>query len=99
LGTLEQWLRGLIGAVVSSAANVITVLIVDPEKFSINSTGGWKHLGSVVLISAIVGAALYLKQAPLPPIIETQVKTTLPISGTGGGSVEVTRKTTEEKKP
>lgn len=66
LGTWKQWLNGVIGGFIGSAANVITLLIVDPEKFSPTADGGWRHLGSVVLVSGIVGAALYLKNHPTP---------------------------------
>lgn len=60
----RQWLRGLIGAVVNSAANSITVVIVDPINFNLQNGAG--KLGTVALVSAVVGAALYLKEHPLP---------------------------------
>jgi len=66
LGTWTQWLNGLIGGFIGGASNAITLVIVDPDKFSPASVGGWKHLGVVVLISGIVSAALYLKQHPTP---------------------------------
>ena len=59
------WLKGLIAAVVASAANSVSALIADPEHFN-PSLAGWKNLGVVALVSAIVGAALYLKQSPVP---------------------------------
>lgn len=61
----EVWLKGLIAAIVSSAANTVSVLIADPSHFS-PGVAGWKNLGVVALVSAIVGAALYLKQSPVP---------------------------------
>jgi hypothetical protein len=66
LGTWTQWLNGVIGGFIGAAANSITVIIVDPEKFSPNVAGGWKHLGISILVSGGVGAALYLKQHPTP---------------------------------
>ncbi|HLI30100.1 MAG TPA: hypothetical protein VKV79_03240 [Terriglobia bacterium] len=60
------WLKGLIAAVVSSAANSISVLIADPHHFNPGAVGGFRNLGLVALVSAIVGAALYLKQSPVP---------------------------------
>jgi hypothetical protein len=60
------WLKGLAAAVISSAANSISVLIADPHHFSPQQASGFKHLGIVALVSAIVGAAMYLKQSPMP---------------------------------
>lgn len=59
------WLKGLVAAVVSTAANSVSVLIADPEHFN-PGIAGWRNLGLVALVSAIVGAALYLKQSPVP---------------------------------
>jgi hypothetical protein len=60
------WLKGLIAAVISSAANSVSVLIADPRHFNPSVAGGFRNLGIVALVSAIVGAALYLKQSPVP---------------------------------
>ena len=60
------WLKGLIAAVISSASNSICVLIADPQHFIPGTVGGFRNLGVVALVSAIVGAALYLKQSPVP---------------------------------
>lgn len=60
----EKWLKGLISAIIGGAANSITVMVVDPLTF--NMRGGAGKLGTVALISAIVAAAMYLKQSPLP---------------------------------
>ncbi|MGH9325431.1 MAG: hypothetical protein ACRD2B_01880 [Terriglobia bacterium] len=62
----KMWLKGLFAAIVSSAANSISVLIADPSHFSPTQSGGFRNLGIVALVSAIVGAALYLKQSPVP---------------------------------
>jgi len=61
----KKWLRGLVGAMVGGAANSVTVMIVEPSSF--NFQEGIGKLGTVALVSAIVAAALFLKQAPLPP--------------------------------
>jgi hypothetical protein len=60
------WLKGLAAAVISSAANSISVLVADPRNFGPNDAGGLKRLAIVALVSAIVGAAMYLKQSPVP---------------------------------
>lgn len=62
----QLWLKGLIAAIISSAANSISVLIADPRHFDPGTAGGFRNLGIVSLVSAIVGAALYLKQSPVP---------------------------------
>lgn len=61
---LRVWLRGLIAAAVSAASNAVTVMIVEPQHF--NMQDGLGKVGQVALVSAIVGAALYLKQHPVP---------------------------------
>lgn len=61
----KTWLNGLIGAIIGAAANGVTLLIVDPIKFS-PATAGWSALGISTLVSGLVGAALYLKQHPTP---------------------------------
>lgn len=60
----QNWLKGLIAAAIGGAANAVTVMIVDPINF--NLTTGLTKLGTVVLISMIVSAAMYLKQSPIP---------------------------------
>lgn len=62
----KLWLKGLVAAVVASAANSISVLIADPRHFNPSEAGGWRNLGTVAVVSAIVGAAMYLKQSPVP---------------------------------
>lgn len=61
---LKTWAHGLAAAVIGGAANAVTVMIVDPINF--NLAGGLVKLGQVALVSAIVSAALYLKQSPIP---------------------------------
>ncbi len=59
-----MWLKGLLSAVIGGAANSITVMIVDPVAFNLQT--GAAKLGWVALVSAIVAAAMYLKVSPLP---------------------------------
>lgn len=61
----QKWLKGLISAIIGGAANSITVMIVEPTQFNLDE--GLGKLGTVALVSAIVAAAMYLKQAPVPP--------------------------------
>lgn len=60
----KKWLKGLISAIIGGAANSITVAIIDPTTFNLNEGGG--KLAMVAIVSAIVAAAMYLKQEPIP---------------------------------
>ena len=69
---LELWLKGLAAASISGAANGIVTgfaaIGIDPQKF--NLAAGFHHTLTIGCISAalsgILGAAMYLKQSPLP---------------------------------
>lgn len=65
-----KWIKGLVSAVIGGAANSVTVMIVDPIAFNMQDGAG--KLGMVALVSAIVAAAMYLKQSPLPPSAEVK---------------------------
>jgi hypothetical protein len=60
------WMIGVIGGFIAASSNTVTLLIVDPDHFNVSTTGGWKHLGISIVVSGVVGAALYLKQHPTP---------------------------------
>lgn len=66
------WRRGLMGAFVGGLGNGITVIALKPEDF--NFAEGWTSLWQFSLISAIISAGLYLKQAPVPPEEEVEVE-------------------------
>ena len=59
-----RWAHGLVGAAISSAANTVSVMIVDPADF--NLADGLHKVLMVATVSAIIGAALYLSKSPLP---------------------------------
>lgn len=61
----NKWIKGLVSAIIGGGANAITVAIVDPIAFNMQEGAG--KLLTVALVSAIVAAAMYLKQSPLPP--------------------------------
>jgi len=60
----QTWLKGLISAAIGGAATAISTMIVAPETFNLSE--GFTKLFQVSLVSAIVAAASYLKQSPLP---------------------------------
>lgn len=61
----KHWVHGLVGAIIGGGANAITVMIVDPMQFNLQT--GWKNLVTATAVSMIVSGALYLKSSPLPP--------------------------------
>ncbi len=61
------WIKGIISAALSGLATGVTLIIVDPSVYNIQ--GGFKKLGTVSLVSAIVSVANYLKKSPLPESI------------------------------
>jgi hypothetical protein len=57
------WLKGLIAAIVSGVSNAVLATV------GCNATGSplnWSQIGTVAGTAAIVGAAFYLKQSPIP---------------------------------
>jgi len=60
----KLWLKGLGSAIIGGAASAVTVTVVDPTNFNLDT--GLQKLGMVALVNAIIAAALYLKQSPLP---------------------------------
>ena len=60
----QAWLKGLLSAAIGAAANSVTLMIADPATFNLGE--GLSKVGTVAAVSAIVAAALYLKQSPLP---------------------------------
>ena len=60
----RHWIKGLLAASVSAGASAISGMIVDPNQFNLST--GLGQIGKLVAINALVGAALYLKQSPLP---------------------------------
>ena len=73
----RNWLHGLIGAFIGSAASVVSGIAVGIT---------WQKLGQQALVSGVVGAALYLKQSPIwsttttAKLTETPTKSTLEVT-------------------
>ena len=63
------WLRGLIGAIIGSLGNALTLMITDPATYNIFDRGNWTNLSQFCVGSAIISAGLYVKthQIPAPP--------------------------------
>lgn len=71
---MSTWVRSLIAAAVSGAANALTTgaaaVTIAPETFAVGAPG-LSPLIKLTIASAIIGAvtgvAAFLKQSPLPP--------------------------------
>ena len=61
---MSTWIKGLISAIIGGAANAVTVMVVDPVNFNLTESAG--KLGTVAIVGAVVSAAMYLKQSPIP---------------------------------
>jgi hypothetical protein len=60
---MVPWLKGLIAAIISGVSGAVLVVIGDAAT---GTTLDWKRVGTVAVIAAVVGAAGYLKQSPIP---------------------------------
>jgi hypothetical protein len=63
---ISVWVKGLVAAIVGGAANAITVIVVDPINF--NLAEGFGKVGQVAIVGALIAAAAYLKQSPIPEV-------------------------------
>lgn len=74
---MNPWFKGLLSAIIGAIASGVLLVIVNPGTFDIFSKAGWKNIATACGTSALVAAASYLKQSPLPTTIEqTQVTVT-----------------------
>lgn len=67
---MKIWVEGLIAALIGGAANAVTVIVVDPLNFNLGE--GLPKLLQVVAVGAIVAAAAFLKQSPIPTAEEKE---------------------------
>lgn len=61
--SVRIWLHGLLGAAISSVANSVVVMGIDPKTF--NFYDGLPKLAAFAAGSAIIGAMLYLQKHPV----------------------------------
>ncbi len=61
---MKTWFKGLVAAVIGGVSNSVVLMIAEPT--TINLHEGIGKLGTVAATTAIVSAAMYLKQSPLP---------------------------------
>lgn len=65
---IKLWLHGLFAAFIFGAATVVSLVVLDPKNFDLET--GWKKLLTVCLCSGIVSVAAYLMKSPLPAITD-----------------------------
>lgn len=64
MNSWRAWAKGLLAAFISGGSSAIANIAVDPNDF--NFDAGLVKLCKVALVSALIGAGLYLKQSPVP---------------------------------
>ena len=60
------WLHGLAGAAISGSAAALTSATVRPDVF--NFGAGLRDLAWMLVVPGLMGAALYLRKSPVPPL-------------------------------
>jgi len=60
----SAWFYGLVSAILGAVGSAVTVMIVDPQTFNIET--GWRKLLLVMAVSAILSMGYYLKSTPPP---------------------------------
>ena len=70
----KQWAYGLVHAIISGAANSVTGMLVDSDKFNLSSVAGLEHMGELAGIGALPSFFwMYLKQSPQAYAEETNL--------------------------
>ena len=65
MGTFKQWLHGLGAALIGAVATAVPLALADPHDFDF-SQHGLVDFARIIVPPAILAAAAYLKQSPLP---------------------------------
>jgi hypothetical protein len=71
------WLHGLIGGVIGGAANAVlaSLGIVGAQAVGVEvKTLDYDQVVAIAISGGIIGAFLYLKQSPLPELVEEEEK-------------------------
>lgn len=70
------WLYGLGAAVVGGGSSAVTAAfstaVLDPDKFGVGSSNELKLILMTFGISGVISLFTYLKQSPLPKVIEEE---------------------------
>lgn len=63
---MNPWAKGLLGAMISGASGGVMAVGTDMAT-SPAFVFSFRRMGIIVLVTAIVGGAAYIKQSPFPP--------------------------------
>lgn len=70
----RSWLYGLGAGAIGGGSNAViggvSINLVDPAHFNTGAGVFWKIVVTLFLMNGALAAFLYLKQSPLPPVIE-----------------------------
>jgi hypothetical protein len=68
------WVYGLLSAIIGGGAGSVTAAIaasiIKPQDFALANAASFKLMFSVFGINALISMFMYLKQSPLPAIVE-----------------------------
>ena len=68
-----HWLKGLVAAIIGGISTSVVAMFVAPDQFNLSNL---RKLAELALGAGIINAAMYLKQSPVPPEIETKIEVT-----------------------
>lgn len=60
---VKQWIRGLLAAVITSAATAASTVVTAPD---VLEAVGWEPVGRIALGGGLIALLAYLKRSPLP---------------------------------
>ncbi len=63
---VRLYLLGATAAAINASVSTVTLVVVDPEKFNPFAGAGWHKLAAAVIVAAIAGFFLYMRDHPLP---------------------------------
>lgn len=91
----KGWLYGLLAAIIGGGSSSVTAAFgasfLDPEKFNLTNPGAVLKLMAIVFgLNALLSMFLYLKQSPVPQIVDevTTVTSTTEVRKSGAPEVK-----------
>lgn len=86
----QNWLKGLVAAIIGGVSNSVLLVIADPLTFNFNE--GLSRVLTVAGTTAIISAAMYLKQSPLPKALLALALMVPLLGGCATANIEKTSK-------
>lgn len=95
MNDIRVWFASLVAAIIGGGASGVLAMGIAPEVFNFGT--GLPKLGAMVFGYAVISAALFLKQSPLPPsLLKTTVTQTDSVKQVPGGATTTTATTKTE---